>query len=52
MTKAEEKKINENKKLWRDIKVLYNAYLKPTKKEQGLNSLPCFPYLYKGRNAN
>ena len=50
MTQEELRKIDENRKLWHDIKVLYNTYLKPTKKYLKMQYHPCYPFLFKGRN--
>ena len=49
MTYEEQQKINETKKLWKDIKTLYNCYLKPTKKQLKMQYIPCYPFLFKGR---
>ena len=51
MNQAELKKISDNTNLWRDIKVLYNTYIYPTKKDLGMQPFPCYSYLFKGRNA-
>lgn len=52
MTKKDQKEIQKNNNLWKDIKVLYNAYIKPTKKSLGLQSSASYPFLFKGRFAD
>lgn len=49
MTRNEERVIKKNNKLWKEIRLLYNTYIKPTKKQIGLPSTANYPYLFKGR---